>query len=99
MAALFRADGAILPFPLPCGPHNLLEVLRKAVDGDIEVIWLVDRRTMIVNADGLSLNLRHNEQATSIAAGSIAMDDWIKGNAVLCAPGELEAADSGEDDN
>lgn len=49
--------------------------------------------TMVINEDGITLGLPYNEAATNIAARSLRAEDWIKGNAVLCAPGELEAAD------
>lgn len=48
---------------------------------------------MVINEDGITLGLPYNEAATNIAARSLRAEDWIKGNAVLCAPGELEAAD------
>lgn len=98
MATIFFAAGAYDPFPLPSGADNLISALREAVGGDIEIVTLSGGRKMVVNEHGSRLGLRRNERATDIAANNLLLGDFIKGTAVLCAPGELEMADASESD-
>lgn len=92
MACLFMATGGYGPFPLPAGREALNTSLSEAVGGEIEVIPLSDGRRMVVNKDGA--NLRANMRATNLAGGDLPQGDFIKGNCILCAPGELEAAEA-----
>lgn len=97
MATLYKAGGQVEMITLPNGPCRTLKALQTAVGGDIEVLSLRDGTNMIINADGIMLGLARNDIATALAKQDLIEGDWIKGNAVVCAPGELEAADAAED--
>lgn len=97
MATLYRAGGQVELITLPGGPRRTLEVLQAAVEGDIEVLSLRDGTHMVINADGIMLGLARNDIATALAKPDLIAGDWIKGNAVVCAPGEFETADAAED--
>ena len=95
MATVFFPNGNYDPFPLPTGTTKLLAALRMAVGGNLEVVSLSGGRKMVVNEEGIALGLRCNERATEIAGCDLNEGDYIKGSAVLCAPGEFDMADGG----
>ncbi len=95
MATIFYSNGHYDSFQLPSDPDKLLAALREAVGGHLEVVALTGGRRMVVNEEGIDLKLPFNERATFFAAADLMDGDYIKGNAVLCAPGEFEAADQG----
>jgi hypothetical protein len=94
MAQLIRADGTSQDVVLPFCQNDLLGVLRGCVGGSLELIPLSDGQRMLVNAEGVGLGLPRNNLATRIARQDLHADDWIKGDALVCVPGELESADS-----
>lgn len=98
MATIFFATGGYDPFPLPSGAEPLRLALREAVGGDIQVVSLTGGRKMVVNEHGAALGFRFNERATDVAGSVLIPGDFIKGDAILCAPSELELADAGESD-
>ena len=61
-----------------------LEELQEVVGGYIEIVRLNDGRIIIVNEDGLSLNLPVNIEATNILRRDHSTTEYIVGNAIVC---------------
>ena len=61
-----------------------LEELQEVVGGYIEIVRLNDGRIIIVNEDGLSLNLPVNIEATNILRRDHSTTDYIVGTAIVC---------------
>lgn len=61
-----------------------LEEMQEIVGGYIEIIRLNDGRVIIVNEDGLSLNLPVNIEATNILRRDHSTTQYIVGNAIVC---------------
>ena len=61
-----------------------LEEMQKIVGGYIEIVRLNDGRIIIVNEDGLSLNLPVNIEATNILRRDHSTTQYIVGNAIVC---------------
>ena len=61
-----------------------LEEMQKIVGGYIEIVRLNDGRIIIVNEDGLSLNLPVNIEATNILRRDHSTTEYIVGNAIVC---------------
>lgn len=61
-----------------------LEELQEVVGGYIELVRLNDGRIIIVNEDGLSLNLPVNIEATNILRRDHSTTQYIVGNAIVC---------------
>ena len=61
-----------------------LEELQEVVGGYIEIVRLNDGRIIIVNEDGLSLNLPVNIEATNILRRDHSTTQYIVGNAIVC---------------
>ena len=61
-----------------------LEEMQKLVGGYIEIVRLNDGRIIIVNEDGLSLNLPVNIEATNILRRDHSTTQYIAGNAIVC---------------
>ena len=61
-----------------------LEELQEVVGGYIEIVRLNDGRVIIVNEDGLSLNLPVNIEATNILRRDHSTTQYIVGNAIVC---------------
>lgn len=68
-----------------------LDSIHKELGGPAEPIYLRNGQTMLVNEEGIRLNLSPNLKATRLA-GQI-----IRGHVILCSAGELEV-DGGEAD-
>jgi hypothetical protein len=83
---LITPEASVTEFVPANGRDFTLEELQKGVDGCIEIIDLTDKTIMVVNEDGKG-RLYPNMMATVIAKGcrSIFPNDYIAGNAVLCA--------------
>ena len=67
-----------------------LAELQGIVDGCIEIIRLNDGRIIIVNEDGLSLNLPVNIEATNILRRDHSTTEYIVGNAIVCDADMIE---------
>lgn len=67
-----------------------LEELQEVVGGYIEIVRLNDGRVIIVNEDGLSLNLPVNIEATNILRRDHFTTDYIVGNAIVCDADMIE---------
>lgn len=67
-----------------------LEELQEVVGGYIEIVRLNDGRIIIVNEDGLSLNLPVNIEATNILRRDHSTTEYIVGNAIVCDADMLE---------
>lgn len=61
-----------------------LEELQEVVGGYIEIVRLNDGRVIIVNEDGLSLNLPVNIEATNILRRDHSTTQYIVGTAIVC---------------
>ena len=61
-----------------------LEELQEIVGGYIEIIRLNDGRIIIVNEEGLNLNLPVNIEATNILRRDHSTTQYIVGNAIVC---------------
>lgn len=69
------------------GKSFSLAELQEMVGGTIEIIHLPDGWWLVVNDEGKLLRLPYNLAATVIYNRK---DDFIVGNAVYCAPDEIE---------
>ena len=71
-----------------CEPKNgrtfELEEMQKIVGGYIELVRLNDGRIIVVNEDGLNLNLPVNIDATNILRRDHSTAQYIVGNAIVC---------------
>ena len=71
-----------------CEPKNgstfELEELQEIVGGYIEIIRLNDGRVIIVNEEGLNLNLPVNIEATNILRRDHSTTQYIVGTAIVC---------------
>ena len=67
-----------------------LEELQEVVGDYIEIVRLNDGRIIIVNEDGLSLNLPVNIEATNILRRDHSTTEYIVGNAIVCDADMLE---------
>lgn len=89
MAEILKTDGTREPFDL--GPEETqLRTMQAAVGGYIEAVTLRDSRVLVCNEEGKMLGLARNAAATTLlheAGGS--RSDYIVGDALLCAAGEL----------
>jgi hypothetical protein len=61
IGVLFSADNSIK------ASHITLNEMQKCVGGYIELIYLNDGMVLVVNEEGLTLNLPYNERATNTA--------------------------------
>ena len=61
-----------------------LEEMQEIVGGYIEIIRLNDGRIIIVNEEGLNLNLPVNIEATNILRRDHSTTQYIVGNAIVC---------------
>lgn len=61
-----------------------LEELQEVVGGYIELVRLNDGRIIVVNEDGLNLNLPVNIEATNILRRDHSTAQYIVGNAIVC---------------
>jgi hypothetical protein len=59
---------------------------------------LRDGRQLVLNEDGKYLHLPVNDRITEMLSGHLLAGDFIVGNAILCAPGELEAVDAEDEE-
>ena len=66
IGVLFSADDSIKALEFK-GAHVTLEEMQKCVGGYIELIYLNDGMALVVNEEGLILNLPYNERATNTA--------------------------------
>ena len=66
------------------GKTFTLKELQEAVGGYIEIIRLNDGRIIVVNEDGLNLNLPVNIEATNILRRDHSTAQYIVGNAIVC---------------
>ena len=67
-----------------------LEELQEVVGGYIEIVRLNDGRVIIVNEDGLSLNLPVNIETTNILRRDHSTTQYIVGNAIVCDADMIE---------
>ena len=67
-----------------------LEEMQKIVGGYIEIVRLNDGRIIIVNEDGLSLNLPVNIEATNILRRDHSTTEYIVGTAIVCDADMIE---------
>ena len=68
------------------GNDYSLEELQRLVDGRIEIVTLTTNSIMVINEEGkgkLPKNLRATVMAKAL--GAIFPEDYIAGNALLCA--------------
>ena len=61
-----------------------LEEMQEIVGGYIELVHLNDGRIIVVNEDGLNLNLPVNIEATNILRRDHSTTQYIVGNAIVC---------------
>ena len=61
-----------------------LEEMQEIVGGYIEIIRLKDGRIIVVNEEGLNLNLPVNIEATNILRRDHSTTQYIVGNAIVC---------------
>ena len=77
-----------------CEPKNgstfELEEMQEIVGGYIELVRLNDGRIIVVNEDGLNLNLPVNIEATNILRRDHSTTQYIVGNAIVCDADMIE---------
>ena len=77
-----------------CEPKNgrtfELEEMQNIVGGYIELVRLNDGRIIVVNEDGLNLNLPVNIEATNILRRDHSTTQYIVGTAIVCDADMLE---------
>ena len=77
-----------------CEPNNgrtfELEEMQKIVGGNIELVRLNDGRIIVVNEDGLNLNLPVNIEATNILRRDHSTTQYIVGTAIVCDADMIE---------
>ena len=66
IGVLLSSDNSIKALEFK-GSHVTLEEMQKCVGGYIELIYLNDGMVLVVNEEGLILNLPYNERATNTA--------------------------------
>lgn len=88
MATVIRVDGTRAKLA-----DTELATLQLAVGGYIEVLYLPAKMVLIINEDGISLDLPINPVATSLCVGLVYMAGGIRGDAVLCEASELRKDD------
>jgi hypothetical protein len=84
MARIIKAHGSITEYRPKNGDTFALEELQTIVGGYIEVVRTRTGELLIVNEDGLSLQLPFNSLASSYYGGSIV------GDVVICTPDEID---------
>lgn len=67
-----------------------LEEMQEIVGGYIEIIRLNDGRIIVVNEDGLNLNLPVNIEATNILRRDHSTTQYIVGNSIVCDSDMIE---------
>lgn len=93
MATVLWVDGTRHDGVPKNGRNFTLDELQTLVGGYIEALNAVDGRLMIVNEDGLNLQLPINEQATQLAGQPLPPPGVIVGTALLCTREELGETD------
>lgn len=90
MARLLREDGSEEPFVLPSEGSQLgrLRAVQEVLQGCVEVAVLADGRVVMVNEDGLSLELRDNPRASQLVGRRLV------GPVLLCSKEEVLAWDA-----
>lgn len=90
MALLVREDGTEETYELPVDGTELsrLLVVQRLLGGYVEVGLLADNRVMLVNEDGLSLELRDNPKASAMAGRRLV------GPVLVCTKEEVAAWDA-----
>lgn len=78
MAQLIKATGETAEVEPKNGKDFSLDELNKFVNGYIELVLLADKRYMVVNEEGLLLNLPPNMIASYIAG------QYIVGDVLVC---------------
>ena len=84
MAQIIKADGTVERVAPTNPPHFSLTELQAAVGGYIEHVALAGKMSLLVNEDGIRLNLPPNARASQIAGTGIV------GDALLIAGDEWE---------
>ena len=82
IGVLFSADNSIKALEFK-GSHVTLEEMQKCVGGYIELIYLNDGMVLVVNEEGLILNLPYNERATIFATALEGKEHHIVGDVLL----------------
>ena len=79
---LFLADGSIKEIIFK-GLQVTLEEMKKCVGGYVEFVHLEDDLVLVVNEEGLILNLPHNKMATRILLSLGGKANYIVGDTLL----------------
>ena len=82
IGVLFSADNSIKALEFK-GSHVTLKEMQKCVGGYIELIYLNDGMVLVVNEEGLILNLPYNERATIFATALEGKEHHIVGDVLL----------------
>ena len=82
IGVLFSADNSIKALEFK-GSHITLKEMQKCVGGYIEFIYLNDGMVLVVNEEGLILNLPHNKMATRILLSLGGKANYIVGDTLL----------------
>ena len=83
MAMLVKSDGAFIPTEPANGRDFSLNELQAFVGGLIDIVRLPDNRIMVVNDEGLILDLPMNHTASRISGG------YIAGDVLVCQSKEV----------
>ena len=92
MAYLIKATDEVSEVFPANGRKFTLAELQSLVGGYIEIVRIGRGEVLVLNEDGLRLELPTNERATEIAdrAGVLMFVTGIMGNAVRCADRDIE---------
>ena len=89
MAEIIKADGTIIPVEPKNGKDFKLEELNKIVGGYIEIVYLTNKRILVVDEEGKLKQKPFNVRATTVSQVS-RYGDFIAGDALLCLQKEVK---------
>lgn len=90
MATLYRENGTTEEVVPKNGKSFTLEELQTLVGGDIELVYpLIPKKILVVNEEGKLKGMAYNREATKVARSGLKPDDLIVGPALLCSMKEV----------
>lgn len=90
MAKIYKEDGTQKEVEPQNGKYFTLRELQEIVGGLIEMVYLKNKRVMVVNEEGKILGLDLNVEATEIVSTEIGMFDIIVGTALVCETSQIK---------
>lgn len=90
MALWVKTDGTTEEVHPHAGGVFSLEELQHFVDGYIELVHTRDGQMMFINEEGLLQESAPNFKATELIHPRYNIAGYIRGNAIICGPQEVE---------